>query len=196
MLNLHIAIPLFITLANRLKYDCLIILRLHSFHEDKEQSDDKKTSFLTTFIVYTKLFKMPNAGFIQQVFPFPVWPSNYFSNEPCTWCATSKLQFTTSMSRWNSSIHSYPFLDLGAVHVPCYGISSTRHGRHFTAAILSAFIRIPLKFKQNFTEIYCLGSMTALAHMMAWRPTGDKPLSETMLVCCTDAFMSHSASMS
>ena len=31
---------------------------------------------------------------------------------------------------------------------------------------------------------------------MAWRRTGNRPLSEAMLVHCTDAYMRHSASLS
>ena len=36
----------------------------------------------------------------------------------------------------------------------------------------------------------------ALVQIMAWHRTGNKPLSEAMLVCCTDTYMRHSASMS
>ena len=36
----------------------------------------------------------------------------------------------------------------------------------------------------------------ALAQIMAWRLTGDKPLSELMMAHFTDAYMRHSASMS
>ena len=54
-------------------------------------------------------------------------------------------------------------------------------------------IYIPLKFVPK-------GSMTnipALVQIMAWCRAGDKPLSEPMLVVCfTDAYMRHSASMS
>ena len=37
--------------------------------------------------------------------------------------------------------------------------------------------------------------MAALLQIMAWRRTGDKPLSEPMLVCCTGAYKYHSASV-
>ena len=37
---------------------------------------------------------------------------------------------------------------------------------------------------------------TTLVQIMAWHQTTDKPLSEAMLVCFTDAYMRHSASMS
>ena len=39
-------------------------------------------------------------------------------------------------------------------------------------------------------------NMAALVPIMAWCWTGAKPLSEAMLVCCTDAYMRYSTSMS
>ena len=41
-----------------------------------------------------------------------------------------------------------------------------------------------------------IDNMAALVQVMALRRTGDKPLSEPMLVCCTDAYKRHSGSMS
>ena len=38
-----------------------------------------------------------------------------------------------------------------------------------------------------------IDNTAALVQIMAWRRTGDKPLSEAMLACCTDAYMRHSA---
>ena len=37
--------------------------------------------------------------------------------------------------------------------------------------------------------------MAALVQIMAWRRTGDNPLSEAMLVCFADAYMRHSSSI-
>ena len=50
----------------------------------------------------------------------------------------------------------------------------------------------------KFTEIFSvdlIDNMTAMVQIMAWRPIDDQPLSEAMFVCCTDAYMHHSASM-
>ena len=50
-------------------------------------------------------------------------------------------------------------------------------------------------FTQNFTEICYLDlidNMSALVQIMAWPRTGDKPLSEAMLLCCVDAYVSLS----
>ena len=81
----------------------------------------------------------------------------------------------------------------------------THWGQDKMAAILqmissSAFFKMKtsdfdIKFHWNiFLRIYL--NMAALVQMMAWCQTGTKPLSEAILICCTDAFMHHSASMS
>ena len=41
-----------------------------------------------------------------------------------------------------------------------------------------------------------INNIPALVQIMAWRWTGDKPLSEPILVCCTDAYMRHLPSLS
>ena len=41
-----------------------------------------------------------------------------------------------------------------------------------------------------------IDNIAALVQVMAWRWTGDKPLSEAVVVCFTDAYVHHSASMS
>ena len=51
--------------------------------------------------------------------------------------------------------------------------------------------RISLKY----VPLGQMGNMTALVQIMAWPQTGKKSLSEPMSVCCTDAYICHSASM-
>ena len=41
-----------------------------------------------------------------------------------------------------------------------------------------------------------INNIPALVQIMAWRRSGDEPLSEPMMVLFTDAYMRHSASMS
>ena len=43
---------------------------------------------------------------------------------------------------------------------------------------------------------YQIDNMAALVQIMPWYRTGDKPLSEPMLIRCTDAYIRHSAPMS
>ena len=71
-----------------------------------------------------------------------------------------------------------------------------QNGHHFADNIfkcISLNEKKILNFKQNFTEICSLGSNwqfygSILVQIMACRRIGDKP-SESMLVCCTDAFI-------
>ena len=71
-----------------------------------------------------------------------------------------------------------------------------RHlGRHIQVHFLEQKF---LNFAWNFTEICYLGSnwqYGSIGLVMAWCRRGDKPLSEAMLICCTDTYMHHSASM-
>ena len=53
-------------------------------------------------------------------------------------------------------------------------------------------IKISLKFVSK-GPIY---NIPVLVQITAWRRSGDKPLSEPMMVSFTDAYMRHSASMS
>ena len=56
-----------------------------------------------------------------------------------------------------------------------------------------------LQFDSNFIEISSQGSFdnrTALLQMMAWRQTGDKPLSEPLMADYFDAYVRHSVLMS
>ena len=53
-------------------------------------------------------------------------------------------------------------------------------------------IQIPLKCVPSSS----IDNKQALVQVMAWRRTGDKPLSEPMLIRFTDAYMRHSGEMS
>ena len=56
-----------------------------------------------------------------------------------------------------------------------------------------------LNFTWNFTEICSFECDwqygKTLVQILVWRRTGNKPLSEPMCVCCTDAYTRQSASM-
>ena len=53
-------------------------------------------------------------------------------------------------------------------------------------------LKIPLKFVPRGP----INTITALVQKMSWHRSGDKPLSEPMVVKFTDAYMRDSASMS
>ena len=56
------------------------------------------------------------------------------------------------------------------------------------------FISIPISLK--FVPKGPVGNKSALAQVMAWRQTGDKPLPEPMLTQFTNAYMGRQGEMS
>ena len=72
------------------------------------------------------------------------------------------------------------------------------NGRHFPDDIfkcifLNENVRISIKISLKFVPNGPLNQIPALVQIMAWRRSGDKPLSEPM---STDSYMRHSTSMS
>ena len=55
---------------------------------------------------------------------------------------------------------------------------------------------IPIEISLKFVPKGPINNIPALVQIMAWRRTGDKPLSEPMMTQLNDAYMRHSASMS
>ena len=55
---------------------------------------------------------------------------------------------------------------------------------------------IQIKISLKFVPKGPINNIPALVQIMAWRRTGDKPLSEPMMTQSNDAYMRHSASMS
>ena len=52
------------------------------------------------------------------------------------------------------------------------------------------------KISLAFVPESLINNIPALVQIMAWRrQKGDNPLPDAMLMCCTDAYMRHSASM-
>ena len=76
-----------------------------------------------------------------------------------------------------------------------------QNGRHFPDDIFRRIFLnenewISIKISLKFNPKGPINNIPALVQIMAWRRPGDKPLSEAMLLCCTDVYMRHSASMS
>ena len=57
-------------------------------------------------------------------------------------------------------------------------------------------IEIPTQISLKFVPKGPINNIPELVQIMAWRRTGDKPLSETMMAWFPDSYMRHSASMS
>ena len=63
-----------------------------------------------------------------------------------------------------------------------------QNGRHFAddtfkPIFLNENIRISIKISLKFVPKVPINNISALVQIMAWRPPGDKPLSEPMMVC-------------
>ena len=76
-----------------------------------------------------------------------------------------------------------------------------QNGRHFPDNIFTCiFVNenwcILIKFSLKYVRKGPIDNNPALVQIMAWRQSGDKPLSEPMMTQFNDAYMRHSASMS
>ena len=89
-------------------------------------------------------------------------------------------------------------IQLAAVSVLCTFNSSPtgQNGRHFPDDIFKCifmnekcFILIQISLK--FVPKFLINNISSLVQIMAWRQSGDKPLSGTMLTQFTDAYMWH-----
>ena len=80
-------------------------------------------------------------------------------------------------------------------------LRSRQNGRYFPDDIFECIflkenVRIPIKILLKFVPKSPINNIPALVQIMAWRRTGDKPLSEPMMTQLNDAYMRHSAWMS
>ena len=65
----------------------------------------------------------------------------------------------------------------------------------FKCNFLNENVWIPIIISLKFVPKGPINNIPALIQIMAWRQTGDKPLSEPMMAQFNDAYMCHSASM-
>ena len=68
--------------------------------------------------------------------------------------------------------------------------------KHFKWIFLNKNVWILINISLKFVPKGPINNISALIQIMAWRRTGDKPLSEPMMTQFNDAYMRHSASMS
>ena len=66
----------------------------------------------------------------------------------------------------------------------------------FKCIFLNENVMILVKISLKFVPKTPINNIPALVQIMAWRRTGDKPLSEPMMTQFNDACIRHSASMS
>ena len=78
-------------------------------------------------------------------------------------------------------------------------INSSPHGQMaailaddtFLCILLNENDRIPIQISRRFVPRSPIDNKPALVHVMAWRRTGGKPLSEPILIQITDSYMRH-----
>ena len=66
----------------------------------------------------------------------------------------------------------------------------------FKCIFLNENDRIPITISLKYAHRSPIDNKPALVQVMAWRQTGDKPLSDPMMTQSTEAYICHSASMS
>ena len=94
------------------------------------------------------------------------------------------LRINGSLSTWNK------------ISIFLYSSPHGQNVRHFTDDIfkcifLNENIRISIEISLKFVPKVPIDNIPALVQIMAWRRTGDKPLSEPMLTWFIDAYMWH-----
>ena len=65
----------------------------------------------------------------------------------------------------------------------------------FKRIFLNENIRISIKISPKFVTKGLINNIPSLVQIMAWRRSGDKPLSEPMMGYLTDAYLPQSASV-
>ena len=76
-------------------------------------------------------------------------------------------------------------------HLPLDKMAAILADDIFKYIFLTENDRITSKFSLKFVPMSPIDNMPALVQVMAWRRTGDKPLSEPMLTRFTDGYMRH-----
>ena len=75
-----------------------------------------------------------------------------------------------------------------------------QNGHHFLDIFICVFLNekvwISMAISLKFVSHGPMKNMSALVQIMAWRRSGDKPLSEPMMAYFADVYLRHSASMS
>ena len=106
-------------------------------------------------------------------------------------------QLTTRLKWVEYGVHIIHVLNFWCLNT----LRPIQNGQHFTddtfkCVFLNENIRILINILLKFVPYGPLNNIPSLVQIMAWHQPGDKPLSETMMVYLTDAYMPHLASMS
>ena len=98
----------------------------------------------------------------------------------CTARAVSNITLFWTLSSWTCRLHSSVYRWLNTLR-------PRQNGRHFPNDIFKCFfmninVWISIKISLKFVPMGLINNITALVLIMAWHRTGDRPLSEPMLV--------------
>ena len=105
------------------------------------------------------------------------------------------LQVMVAMVTWRNGCGGRDFYLVSTLNT----LRSRQNGHHFTDNILNSFfsenVSVSIKISIKFLPRCPINNIPALVQIMAWRRTGDKPLSQPMMVSLL-LHMRHSAYMS
>ena len=129
---------------------------------------------------------------------FTCWAPSRYLNQCWLICSTfylnGRIQYYSLLK---ILLKTLPFL---AVTICINTLRPRQNGRHFPDDIFKCIflenIWISIQISLKFVPKGPINNIPALVQVMAWRRPGDKPLSDSMMVKFTDAYMRHSASMS
>ena len=77
------------------------------------------------------------------------------------------------------------------VHLPLDKMAANLADDIFNRILLNENVWISIKISLEFVPKGLTDNKPALVQVMAWRPTGDKPLPEPMLTQSIDTYMRH-----
>ena len=86
---------------------------------------------------------------------------------------------------------SMPLKTVSSTHLPLDKMAANLADDIFKCIFLNENYRITIQISLKFVPMSQVDNTPALVQVMAWRQTGDKPLSEPMLTWFTDAYMRH-----
>ena len=115
----------------------------------------------------------------------------HFTYACCTWFSITLLTPSSSCSENNRVVRVLPMNSLRP-------IQNRRHSSDDVSKcnFIDKNVWIPIKISLKFVPKGSINNIPALVQIMAWRRTGDKPLSEPMMTQFNDAYMRYSGSMS
>ena len=80
---------------------------------------------------------------------------------------------------------------MNLTHLPLDKMAAISADGNFKCIFLNENVRISIDISLKFVPEGPINNIPALVQIMAWRRSGDKPLSESMMTRFTDAYVRH-----